>query len=187
MASIRQDVTCPHCKEKLRFRFKDELNKDDIADIIDRSFFKHTCKYCNKEFVIDHPVTLTGDNFIIYYTPTKDESVKDESNKEIKRVCDTFDDFKEKLLILNDGLNDLVIEFVKCYIHDKLAEDEKLVDIIRYSGMNDEQLEFCIIDDYQNVGINKALYDGILNKAKIKLPKEAILVDFNTFRKYIKI
>ena len=39
MASIRQDVTCPHCKKKLRFRFNDELNKDDIACYILRKMF----------------------------------------------------------------------------------------------------------------------------------------------------
>ena len=187
MATTRQDVTCPHCKKKLRFRFRDELTSDDIKDIVDKSFFKHTCKECNKDISIQYPVTLKGENYIVYYTPNSDAPIEDKSDIEIKRVCDTFDDFKEKLLILNDGLNDIVVEFVKCYIHDKLIEEDKYVDMMRYAGLRDDEIEFTIIDDGQAVVVKKALYDSLENEIKIKKIDNAVMIDINTFRNYFKI
>ena len=187
MTAFKEDVVCPHCKKKNRMKFHDELSTDAIPSILDKSIFQHTCKYCNKKIAIEHPLTLKGDNYIIYYTPTKDEVIKDESNISIKRVCDTYNDFKEKILVLESDLNDFVIEFIKCYIHDKLIEQDEITNDIRFTCSKENTLEFYLLDLEKGISINRELYDNLINKIKIKKCEDAIMVDTTTFRKYVKI
>ena len=93
----RIDFYCPHCKEKKRITINDEYTKKDIESLLDRSIFKIKCNKCNNETILDYNFLLKTDNYIISYGESKD----------VDRITNTFDDFKEKVLIYEDNLNDI--------------------------------------------------------------------------------
>ena len=95
MATQKEDFKCPNCKKKNRIKIKSEVTSKDIDKIIDRSLFKVKCLACGEEITIDYPIKISDESYVIYYTPCSSEAIEDEIH-EYMRVCDTFDDFKEK-------------------------------------------------------------------------------------------
>lgn len=187
MASIKEDFKCPNCKKKNRIKIRKEISSEEIDKIIDRSLFKVECLSCHEKIVLDYPIKVIDDKYIIYYTPTETNEIEDE-NREYMRICDTFDDFKEKLMIMNDNLNDIVIEFIKDYVFNQLDKDIKSeVRDIRYDGCNEKNLIFFLIGAKQSVGCDKELYKNILKKCKIKKINKCVNIDHETYRKYFKM
>lgn len=187
MASIKEDFKCPNCKKKNRIKIRKEISSEEIDKIIDRSLFKVECLSCHEQIVLDYPIKVIDNNYIIYYTPTETNEIEDEYH-EYMRICDTFDDFKEKLMIMNDNLNDIVIEFIKDYVFNQLDKDiKKEVRDIRYDGCNEKNLIFYLIGAKQSVGCDKELYNSILKKCKIKKIDKCVNIDHETYRKYFKM
>lgn len=186
MATFKEDFKCPNCKKKNRIKIKSEISSKDIDKILDRSLFKVKCLACGESVTIDYPIKVVDDNFIIYYTPCSTEEIEDE-NREYMRVCDTFDDFKEKLLIMKDSLNDLIVELVKDYLVLELDEKiKKEIRDIRYDGQNEGHLIFYLIGANKSIGCSKEIYAKLLKKFKIKKIKKCVNIDHQTYRKYLK-
>lgn len=187
MASIKEDFKCPKCKKKNRIKIRSEISSEEIDKIIDRSIFTVECLSCHEKIILDYPLKVIDDNYIIYYTPTKTEEIASEYH-EYMRICDTFDDFKEKLMIMHDGLNDIVIEFLKDYSLNQLDDELKReVRMIRYDGCNEENLIFYLIGAKQSIGCNRTLYENILKNCKIKKIKKCVNIDHDTYRSYFKM
>lgn len=187
MAHIKEDIRCPNCRKKNRIKIRSAISSDEIDKIIDRSIFKLECLSCHEQIVVDYPMKVIDDNFIIYYTPTEDKEIEEQYHQYM-RVCDTFADFKEKLMIMHDELNDIVIEFIKDYSLNQLDEDlRKDIRDIRYDGSNEENLIFYLLGAKQSIGVNRKLYDSILKNCKLKKIKKCVNVDHNTYRKYFKM
>lgn len=188
MSSIKSDLKCPKCKKKNRIKIISEPTEDMIESIIDRSFFTFTCKECNEKVTIDYPFKLTTSKFIIYYTPTTNEMIKDKSKVSIKRVCDNYDDLKEKLLILSDGINDIVIEFIKSFMIRQVDEETKKdLKSIRYNCELEDKLVFSLVGTNKNVACPKIFYDEILRRSKRKKIKYAIEINELNYNKYFKM
>lgn len=187
MTTSKENFKCPNCKKKNRIKIHSEVSSEEIDKIVDKSFFKVECPSCHEKIVVEYPIKVYDDNYTIYYTPTSTKEIEDE-HREYMRVCDTFDDFKEKLLIMNDSLNDIVIEFIKDYLLTKL-DDELKKDIkeIRYDGSNEENLIFYLLGAKQSVGCSKEIYANILKKCKIKKINKCVNIDYQTYRKYFKM
>lgn len=168
------DIKCPNCNEKIRAKIYNEITEDKIPSIIDDSLFKVKCKKCDKEIKIDYPIKLETTNYILTY------NIKEIESSKKTRITESYNDFREKVIIFNDDLNDILIEFLKDYIIRNMSLVDKE---IRYDSMNEENLIFTIIGE-QNVGINIKFYNELLNKAKIKDNK---IIDSNTYIKYIKL
>ncbi|MDE6141149.1 MAG: CpXC domain-containing protein, partial [Bacilli bacterium] len=124
MTTYKEDFKCPNCKKKNRIKIKNELTSQDIDKILDRSLYKVKCLACGESITVDYPVSVIDNSFIICYTPCSSEEIAHEY-REYMRVCDTFDDFKEKLLIMNDSLNDIIVELAKDYLVAELDEEIK--------------------------------------------------------------
>lgn len=187
MATLKEDVRCPNCKKKNRIKMRSEVSGAEIDKIVDRSLFKLKCLSCGESIVVESPLKVTGDNYIVYYTPCETKEIEDE-HREYMRICDTFDDFKEKLLIMNDSLNDIVIEFIKDYVLAQINDEiKKEVRDIRYDGSNEENLIFYLIGASQSVGCSKEIYSNILKKSKIKRINKCVNIDHQTYWKYFKV
>lgn len=188
MTSIKEDIKCPNCKKKNRVKIIEECNKEHIESIIDRSFFSVKCKDCNETITIDHPITIKTDKYLIYYTPTSDKTIKDKTKIDVKRVCDTYDDLKEKLLILEDDLNDVLIEFIKSFYKMKI-DDEVRKDLkeIRYNCKLEDQLVFSLVGTNKSIGCPLFFYNDLLKNSRIKKIKYAELVDEHTYKKYYRM
>lgn len=187
MPTIKEDFKCPNCKKKNRIKIKKEISSAEIDKIFDRSLFAVECSSCHEKMVLDYPLKVVDERYIIYYTPTENKEIEDEYH-EYMRVCDTFADFKEKLLIMHDDLNDIVIEFMKDYALRQLDEDLRCeVRDIRYDGLSAENLIFYLLGAKKSIGCSKELYEAILKKCKLKKIMKCVNVDHKTYRKYFKM
>lgn len=187
MTSIKYDIKCPKCNHKNQFRVNTTFSGKNINDIINKKIFKLVCSNCGQEIIVEYPFKIVGDHYVVHYTPTLSEKIEDEE-KEYMRVCDTFDELKEKLLILNDNLNDIAIEFIKVFLFNNLDDELKSETTdIRYNGIDKEIIEFSLIGANKIIGCSKEYYLKVLKKMKIKTIKKCVLVDKYTYHKYYKM
>ena len=188
MAPIKEDIKCPNCKRKNRIKVIEECNSNHVESIIDRTFFTIKCKTCNESITVDYPLKLVTDKYIIYYTPTENKAIKDKTKCEIKRVCDTYDDFKEKLLIFEDELNDVLIEFIKGFYKTQLDKETlSAMTDIRYNCKLENQIVFSLVGANKSIGCPIIFYEELLRRSKIKKIKHAELIDETTYRKYFRM
>lgn len=187
MSFIKQDYICPNCKKKNKYKLYAEIDNKYIQKVINRELFTQCCKYCKTSIITDYSVNLVTENYKIIYTPNNNEIPKEKC--EIKtRVCDLYDDFKEKILIFEDELNDVLIEFIKSFIMTQMTKEELgMIDNIRYNTKNQDDLIFSLI------GLNKIVkfpiidYMELIKKCKLKKIKKIVMIDQYTYKKYIKI
>ena len=184
MSYKKEEVKCPKCGKKLKAKLYTGFNEDQITDIITRDIFKVKCSKCNEITYIDYNVDLCTPTYYLYYTPGSNKSKKNIKNK-ITRVCDTYDDFKEKILILEEGLNDILIEFIKSYIKMKLQHEElyELRDI-RFDSIINDDIIFTLVGLNKNVAIKKDFYQSMYDRSIFKKPLRAIVLDYDSYYKY---
>lgn len=185
--TTKSDFKCPKCKQKNRIKIVSNLDASQIDKIINRELFTHECKNCHEKYYVEYPLKVVGDNYVVYYTPGSNTPV-DDNSKDILRICDTYDDLKEKLLILNDALNDIVIEFIKTYIKNNL--DEKILESmngIRYDGKNEHDLIFHLLGTKQSATCKIEVYEKLLTKFKFKKINKCVLIDEYTYTSYYKM
>ncbi|MBR6073093.1 MAG: hypothetical protein IKP76_02095 [Bacilli bacterium] len=180
MNYIKEELKCPSCNKKLKVKVYNSFNESKITDIINKDIFKVTCNNCNESFYVDYPFELDTDKYHLFYTPY-DNNIEIVKNK-INRVCNTFDDLREKILIFEDDLNDIVIEYLKAYVGGSLKDDN--IKDIRFDSIIDNRIIFALIGIEQNAGIDKSIYDELLKKAKIK---DNIVIDQDNYKDYIKV
>lgn len=184
---IKSDFTCLNCKKKNRIKIYNELTEEKITDILSREIFLFECSSCHEKITLDYPVLFTYNDYEIYYSQGKTE-VNLEKNKQNSRICVTYDDFKEKILIIYDDLNDIVIEFIKEFLLNQLDKDlkDKVTDI-RYDGKNEENLIFYLLGLNKSIGCEISFYNLIKEKSTLKDIDEYIIVDKDTYIKYFKM
>ena len=167
----RIDFICPTCKHKKRVTINDEYNETHIDKLIDKSIFRFKCDKCDTDILLDY-------NFVLR---TKKYSISYGDAKNVDRICKSIDDFKEKVLIFEDGLNDIFIELAKKKIEYELKKDLNL----RYDGSDDARLIFYSLDDENSYSFNRELYDYYLKKYKTPNVKD-VEINYLNYFKYIK-
>lgn len=186
MTVVKNDIKCPKCNHKERVKVYSEITSERVSDIIDRSLFLVTCKKCQEKITIDYPLRFIGDNYEINYTPGHDKVISECSSKSVSRTCDTYRDFKEKVLILEDNLDDVVLEFIKEFLLKNL-EDSSDVEEIRYNGRDEQYLYFYCFGVNKNISCLSVFYEGIVKRSKVKKIKDFTIIDSTTYRKYFKL
>ena len=187
MSYKKEEVKCPQCGKKIRVRVYTKFNEDNIVDIVDRSLFEAKCSKCGYKTYTDYAVDLETPTYYLYYTPASDKSKKNIKDK-VTRVCDTYDEFKEKILIFENGLNDILIEFIKTYIKNELKGDDlNNLRTIRFDSVIDDNIIFTLIGIKKNVAIKKDFYDSLMSRSKFKKPLRAIVLDSSNYYKYHKM
>ena len=185
----KEDFSCPKCRHKNRVKIIETVEKDKIAKVIDKSIFKQECKKCHEIISVEYPLKVQGNEYLIYYTPGKNLALEKNTSK-INRVCDTFEDLKEKILILEDDLNDIIIEVVKDEIKNNLDQlDIKNIDDlerIRYNSKNEKYLNFSLVGIGKLVGFEIIKYQNLVKKIKIKKIDKSVLIDEYTYKNYIR-
>lgn len=188
MTKIKSDYRCPKCNKKNRFKIYQEISETNIPKVLDRSLFTFSCNECHEQIIIDYPFLIKNKDYIIYYTPSSNKLIKDESTYMIKRVCDTYTDLKEKVLILEDDLDDIIIEFIKVFLIEELDKDIKdEVTDIRYDSKDNKQLIFHLFGINKNISCSIEFYEEIKRRSRCKKIKDAVLIDNKTFTKYFKM
>lgn len=186
MGSIKNDFYCPNCKHKQRIKVYTEVDSSKTSELITRELFKFVCDKCHEEVLLDYPLLYNGENFEIYYD-SKLENYKEKSDKEISRFCREYSDFKEKIMLLSNGYNDIVIEFVKSFFINELASSKEKETCLRYDGEDEKNIFFYGVDIGKTIACSKEFYQNIMDKSKIKKCPSFCVIDADTFKKYFKL
>ena len=185
---LKEDFKCPKCGKKNRIKIYDTLTNDDVPSIISKEIFTKECRYCHEHINVQYGLKVIGDNYIVIFTPSCSDDVVIDDKKDIMRVCDTFDDFKEKLMILYDGYHDIIIEFIKELLLHQMGEEMKNgLEEIRYNGDNEDNLIFYLRGKETSIGCGKYFYEELLKKSKIKKIDRCVNIDSNTYHKYFRL
>lgn len=186
---IKEDYICPKCQHKNRIKLFSEVTGDNISKIIDKSIFVHTCKNCGERISVEYPLTVVKENYKIHFTPN-DNSDLPMCDAPINRVCDTYADLKEKILILEDNLDDIVIEELKTQIKKNLGDldikDLGSLETIRYNSKDNINLNFSLVGIGKLVGVSIGEYQNLKNSIKKKRINKSVLIDEYTYKKYIR-
>ena len=187
MSYKKEEVKCPKCGKKIRIKVYTMLDDSKIVDIVNRSIFEVKCPKCGNKTYVDYTVDLETPTYYLYYTPASNKTKKNIKGK-TTRVCDTYDDFKEKILIFEEGLNDLLMEFIKAYIKNELkGEDLSNLRDIRFDSIINDDIIFALVGLKKNVAIKKDFYNALDEKSIYKKPLRAMVIDRDTFWKYHKM
>lgn len=126
----RNEYECPECGNKLEVEVCSSINVDvtpRLKDrVLNREINSSVCSGCGKRIVINVPF-LYHDmtrKFLIYYIPphiNPDEAIAAaelmaQFGKYTLRYVTELDEVNDKIHIFEDGLNDIVIQFIKSHL-----------------------------------------------------------------------
>lgn len=187
MSYIKQDFRCPNCKAKMRLKIYSQVSKEQIDSILSRKIFEVICDKCKEKIILNYPMHLLMENYAIIYDPNEKVELTNSSTK-CSRLCKTYEDFKEKIMIFEDGLNDIVIEFIKLFLWEQIDDDtRKNITELRYDGKNEDKLFFSCLGIAKDIFCEENFYLAIKSRAKIKKVGDYALIDSDTFKNYIKM
>ncbi len=183
----KENYTCPKCQNTNRIKTYSFIDHTNIKRVINKEIFTNICSKCGESIDVFYPLKIVGENYIIHYTPNENAPITD-AGKRVLRVCDTFADLKEKILILEDNLNDIVIEFIKDYIIYNLDEKTKNeVEGIRYNNCDKDNLYFQLLGSETKAVCSYNKYCKLLKKIKIKKINQCVLIDSYTYKNYYRM
>lgn len=176
---VKETVKCPNCNKSTRIKLKKFCEGKDVDDIISRKIFSNKCPKCETVFQTEYPLEINFKNYSISY-------LKKGENEDslIKRECYDFDDFKEKILIFSNQLNDILIEFIKDFIKNMVDKED---DVLRFDSIDNSNIIFYSITSKEYLGFSIKNYENLLNHARIKKIKVYIEIDNDSYKKYIKV
>lgn len=137
-------VTCPHCNKQQNINVYPTINitlyPEMKNELLNGDIFNRVCRYCSKKIEIKHPLLYCDmeNRFMVYYIPMIQSSKiidtalekEFEDMKPIKRrIVADIDTMKEKILILESGLDDMAIEITKLAVANVITEkgDKKIL------------------------------------------------------------
>lgn len=133
-------VNCPSCAGHNKVVLYQSINPSEDGtlrrDVLNDKLFTYTCMHCGYQARLTYPV-LYNDvkrRFMIYFIPNCEktlltdrilerEKVKIRPVK--KRLVTSYNDFKEKIIIFEAGLNDMAVELTKLALEVCVMREEK--------------------------------------------------------------
>lgn len=116
---------CPYCKKEFDTDIYQAVNAQSDPDLRERcmsgDIFRHSCPHCHTDFMIQSPLLYedkehqfvllvsseeAGEGFVSYTKPLSDKGYT-------LRRCSTIKEFTEKIQILEDGVDDILVELAK--------------------------------------------------------------------------
>ena len=177
---MKKILPCP-CGKPAEFEYEENavLDKETEDIILSGSFMTAVCGSCGKTLKPDFTVRFKNEEkgIDILYVPEKerDDYLRGKSNliyKKPKRVVIGYQELAEKIRILRENLDDLVIESAKYYILSKIENEtnpENEINIY-FNNIHDDKLVFEIHglhdDEVGLLPIDKSFYE--LNAEKLE-------------------
>ncbi len=161
------DITCPDCKKSSPFikwnSINTMLNPEMKAKVRSLEAFTFTCPHCQTPSYVEHDCLYhqMEDNYMLYYTPDNKAAIlkeianlritmkntnvaKDQPDKMNEpytiRVVENKIAFLEKLIILDAGLDDRIIELQKIYLalHLKSDNPDLHINNLKFNNLDGE-------------------------------------------------
>ena len=194
-------IKCPNCGHETPFTIWESINTTLNPELKEKvrsdELFKFTCHHCGLTALVDYPFLYhqMEDKIMIYYTSNREDEyvnqlsktrrlLEDKNNDllskiykiEKQRVVATRAEFKEKLQILDAGLDDRVIEMMKLFVASYYFDDNPkgTIEDIYFIHSKDET-KFIIKHDDNSWGSNnyiQELYDDLKKNYKDVLDRE---------------
>lgn len=147
-------VTCPHCKKENSYRPVEHINVDREpslrAKVQDLSVFRVKCPNCGEAVLAVHPCLyhdISG-RFMVWLWPESDKAAPkagfDPLAGYVLRRVDSFNAFREKIKVLEQGLDDRAIELMKLLLLMQLTHDLDVVEIL-FHELDEKTGEFRFV------------------------------------------
>ena len=192
--SFMEKVTCPYCHIQHEFKKWILIDTGSDPDLYDEvrsgETFKFVCPSCTSTYDMNYPFAYHEPEnrlFIMYANnsedyekarrilsgevPSEQEAINEILGRQgyKKRLVYGREEFYEKLLLFDRGLDDGVMEIVKLIYGENLAKTQKedLFDAVRY--FKDDEKEdgvFFLMKEGQRVGkvnIDEKIYDWVIS------------------------
>lgn len=195
MKSILVELQCPYCGYKTHKKSEQfivsQFESKFRNQILQDEFFHHECPCCHKQLSFLHTCLYQDHKhkFIILLEPQPQEQCPEfeEDTQLVKRFVNTINDFKEKILIFEDDLNDLAIECIKWKLRNKLKLSRECLIQYHDYDLESNTLWFEIEEtETKLVAISKSYYDNLENKIpKIKNEKKFKIIDANSVKEFV--
>ena len=104
------------------------------------------------------------------------------------RIVTNQNELLEKLLIISDGYDDIIIEYLKNVIEKSVAKEQKdKMKVLYYAGTKNDSLMFVspLKDGTYNVNIPKSMYMTYYSKYNVKESYQFKKVDRNNVENYM--
>lgn len=132
-------ITCPHCQAEHDHKVLDHINIDRNpelrAKVQDLSCFRVTCPNCGKTALVVYPCLYhdMANQFMVWLWPEEGEAPRAQfdplAGYTLRRV-DSLNAFREKINILERGLDDRAVEIMKLLLFSQLNRDLDVVELL---------------------------------------------------------
>mgnify|MGYP000846323606 FL=1 len=193
--SAMQEITCPQCGKKHSFQVWDSINTQEYPEMKEKvrndEAFRFRCPDCGATAILNYNFLYHQQEDRVLIFVDADGSSYNDMEKILKQKGNAFDgyrkrivlsynDFKEKLLILDAGLDDRIVEIIKASIWDNVEEryKDKHIDEIYFATNEDGEHGFLFRKEGHMVAsmeFDMALYNAIKEAALSRI--EAISGD----------
>lgn len=203
---VDMDVVCPTCGTQENHRHYSSVNVTIDPSLKEKVFSQeilaHTCQKCNKRYGVISDILYhdMDQNLMIYFDSTGESDGVEALNRvfsvmpeamEIKnaytiRVVHDYFDMVEKITVVDAGLDDRAIEFLKTVLFLRVLQDmsENIKPFeIRYGSYEQGEILFYIVSMGQPIGeskLSQSDYQKALDYVNEKcLGDETYLIDMN--------
>ncbi len=187
--SAMQEITCPKCGKKSSFLVWDSINTVEQpemkAKVRNDEAFRFHCESCGASALLNYNFLYhqQEDQVLIYVSA--DGSDASDMEKLLsqranafdgykKRIVRSYNEFKEKLLILDAGFDDRIVEIIKSSVWDNVEAHHKEQGIEEiYFATNEDGVHGFIFRKaghmVASMEFDEALYKAIYNSAEDRL------------------
>lgn len=132
-------ITCPHCQAETDHKVLDHINIDRNpelrAKVQDLSCFRVQCPNCGETVLAVHPCLYhdMANQFMVWLWPEEGEAPHAQfdplAGYTLRRV-DSLNAFREKINVLECGLDDRAVEIMKLLLFAQLNRDLDVVELL---------------------------------------------------------
>lgn len=154
MASVDiKSIHCPFCKAKNQVHIYKNVSSEDLKlhdDILTGKLFDFYCPYCEYKARLYYPCLYSDvkNRFMVYFIPDieKGQMIDRAAEMEFenlpkitKRIVPTFNEFKEKILIFEAGLDDMAMELTKAAVAEAVQRKKEMEATEGYFSVYDKE------------------------------------------------
>lgn len=208
MAEATKDhVTCPNCGNtsdtEIWESLNSLLNRDEVEQLLEGTLFMHECPECHASIELTYPCLYNGMESGMMVQYIVDEAKLDEAIQMIEgmnadeaadgaeadipvktRIVTTHNALREKVLMSQDGLDDMAVELVKAVMMNRFIDEGQINGEaeVFYGGLTDARdlvLAFIVDGKSAQTMVPQALYNRVLGMVEqsVYAQKGAYIVD----------
>ena len=146
-------ITCPHCQAETDHKVLDHINIDRNpelrAKVQDLSCFRVKCPNCGETALVVHPCLYhdMSNQFMVWLWPEEEKAPRAEFDPlagYTLRIVDSLNAFREKINILERGLDDRTVEIMKLLLFSQLNRDLDVVELL-FHELDERTMDFRFV------------------------------------------